>query len=80
MNLKLYSAECGTHSSTHNFYTRLSSSSPPRTLLESLGTRPGLKMPIAGIGMWGYAHVKGTGIPGDVWKDIMAEIAVKENG
>ena len=40
--------------------------------------KPGLKMPIAGIGTWSYVHSQGTGIPGEVWNDTVAEKSVKE--
>jgi len=40
--------------------------------------KPGLKMPVAGIGTWSYVHVPGTGIPGEVWNDTVGEKAVKE--
>ena len=40
--------------------------------------KPGLKMPVAGIGTWGYVHTQGTGIPGEVWNDTIAEKSVKE--
>ena len=40
--------------------------------------RPGTKMPVVGIGTWGYVHTPGTGIPGEVWNDTVAEQAVGE--
>ena len=38
--------------------------------------KPGMKMPVVGIGTWGYVHSPGTGIPGEVWNDTVAEIAI----
>lgn len=35
-------------------------------------------MPVVGIGTWGYVHTTGTGKPGEVWNDTVAESAVKE--
>ena len=49
---------------------------PSVTLMNA--AKPGLKMPVAGIGTWGYVHQQGTGIPGEVWNDTVAEKAVKE--
>ena len=40
--------------------------------------KPGLEMPVAGLGTWSYVHVPGTGIPGEVWNDTVGEKAVKE--
>ena len=40
--------------------------------------KPGMKMPVAGIGTWGYVHQQGTGIPGEVWNDTVAEKAIKQ--
>ena len=40
--------------------------------------RNGTKMPVVGIGTWGYVHTTGTGKPGEVWNDTVAESAVKE--
>ena len=40
--------------------------------------KPGSKMPVTGIGTWGYVHTPGTGRPGEVWNDTTAEKAVSE--
>ena len=40
--------------------------------------KPGMKMPVTGIGTWGYVHEQGTGKPGEVWNDTVAEKAIKE--
>ena len=49
---------------------------PSVTLMNA--AKPGLKMPVAGIGTGSYVHETGTGIPGEVWNDTVAEKAVKE--
>ena len=49
---------------------------PSVTLMNA--ARPGTKMPVAGIGTWSYVHQTGTGTPGEVWNDTVAEKAVKE--
>ena len=49
---------------------------PTVTLLNA--AKPGIKMPVAGIGTWGYVHTPGTGFPGEVWNDTVAEKAVSE--
>ena len=38
----------------------------------------GMKMPVTGIGTWGYIHEPNTGRPGEVWNDTVAEKAMKE--
>ena len=40
--------------------------------------KSGVKMPVAGIGTWGYVHTVGTGKPGEVWNDTAAEKAISE--
>ena len=40
--------------------------------------KPGTKMPVPGIGTWGYVHETGTGTPGEVWNDTVAVKAVSE--
>ena len=40
--------------------------------------KPGTKMPVTGIGTGGYNHQPGTGRPGEVWNDTVAEKAIKE--
>ena len=49
---------------------------PNVTLMNAAKT--GMKMPVAGIGTWGYVHSIGTGKPGEVWNDTLAEKAVSE--
>ena len=49
----------------------------PSVLLKN-AAKPGMKMPVAGIGTWGYVHEPGTSIPGEVWNDTVAEKAIKE--
>ena len=38
--------------------------------------KPAMKMPVAGLGTWGYVHHPNTGIPGEVWNDSIAETVV----
>ena len=38
--------------------------------------KPGMKMPVVGLGTWGYVHKPNTGVPGEVWNDSIAEVAV----
>ena len=40
--------------------------------------KPGTKMPVAGIGTWGYVHKQGTGRPGEVWNDTLAEASISK--
>ena len=40
--------------------------------------KPGVKMPVTGLGTWGYVHEPGTGRSGEVWNDTVAGKAVKE--
>ena len=40
--------------------------------------KPGTEMPAVGIGTWGYVHTPGTGRPGEVWNDTVAEMAIKK--
>ena len=54
----------------------LATDGPSVTLMNA--AQPGTKMPVAGIGTWGYVHQPGTGIPGEVWNDTVAEKAMKE--
>ena len=49
---------------------------PSVTLMNAAQT--GMKMPVAGIGTWGYVHEPNTGRPGEVWNDTVAEKAMKE--
>ena len=46
----------------------------PSVVLKN-AARPGMEMPVPGIGTWGYVHTPGTGVPGEVWNDTVAEIA-----
>ena len=54
----------------------LTAEAPSVTLMN--GAKPGVKMPVTGLGTWGYVHEPGTGRPGEVWNDTVAEKAVKE--
>ena len=47
---------------------------PSVTLMN--GAKPGSKMPVSGIGTWGYVHQPGTGKPGEVWNDTVATTAI----
>ena len=49
---------------------------PSVTLMNA--AKPGTKMPVSGIGTWGYVHEPGTGRPGEVWNDTVAEKAIRE--
>ena len=49
---------------------------PSVTLMNA--AKSGVKMPVAGIGTWGYVHTIGTGRPGEVWNDTVAEKAISE--
>lgn len=40
--------------------------------------KAGMKMPVAGLGTWGYVHKVNTGIPGEVWNDSIAETVVEQ--
>ena len=48
--------------------------SPSVTLMNA--AKPGLKMPVTGLGTWGYVHQQNTGVPGEVWNDSIAETVV----
>ena len=61
---------------TLSLQAHLTAEVPSVTLMNA--AKPGLKMPVAGIGTWGYVHVPGTGIPGEVWNDTVAEKVIKE--
>ena len=50
------------------------SDSPSVPLMNA--AKPGMKMPVTGIGTWGYVHKPNTGIPGEVWNDSIAQTAV----
>ena len=52
----------------------LSADSPSVALMNA--ARSGMKMPVAGIGTWGYVHQPNTGVPGEVWNDTIAETVV----
>ena len=54
----------------------LNAETPSVTLMNA--AKPGLKMPVTGIGTWSYVHEPGTGTPGEVWNDTVAEKAMKE--
>ena len=47
---------------------------PSVTLMNA--AKSGLKMPVPGLGTWGYVHQQNTGIPGEVWNDSIAETVV----
>ena len=49
---------------------------PSVTLMNA--AKPGTKMPVSGIGTWGYVHTQGTGKPGEVWNDTVAEKAISQ--
>ena len=49
---------------------------PSVTLMNA--AKPGMKMMVPGIGTWGYVHEPGTGVPGEVWNDTVAEKAISE--
>ena len=51
-----------------------SADSPSVALMNA--ARSGMKMPVAGIGTWGYVHQPNTGVPGEVWNDTIAETVV----
>ena len=55
----------------------ISAADGPSVTLKN-AAQPGTKMPVTGIGTWGYVHQPGTGIPGEVWNDTVAEKAMKE--
>ena len=40
--------------------------------------KAGTKMPVAGIGTWPYVTTPGTGVPGEMWNDTIAEKAISE--
>ena len=50
--------------------------SPSVTLMNA--AKPSTKMPVSGIGTWGYVHQPGTGKPGEVWNDTVAEKAISK--
>ena len=54
----------------------LTAEAPSVTLMN--GAKPGVKIPVTGLGTWGYVHEPGTGRPGEIWNDTVAEKAVKE--
>ena len=55
---------------------QLLSEVPTVTLMNA--AKAGTKMPVAGIGTWPYVTTPGTGVPGEMWNDTIAEKAISE--